>query len=101
MLEYYHRLDGNQFQNAWEGLLLSASVDNKGDVIGLHNQDYIQNGIILFNPLWSRICVLQLGGDLSFYTHTGHVCNRFMSNKHGLRRKDIDKKDRHNWASAQ
>lgn len=35
MLEYYHRLDGNKFQNVWEGLLLSASVDNKGDVIGL------------------------------------------------------------------
>jgi hypothetical protein len=64
MLKDYTSSVGTQFVIDWPGWVMTASFTSVGYVKILHNQDYINNGKKLINPLDSPVQVLQLGGDV-------------------------------------
>ena len=101
MLADYKSQEGSRFKLDWEGWLLSGSLQESGEVQGLHDQDWIHNGKKLVNPLDSSVRVLQLGTDVALLTHLGQVFNKFTIDEHGLKLEDVNRTDRQNWASAQ
>ena len=52
MLKYYYSMTGMRYQIPWEGWRLTGLYDGF-KVTRLHDQDYIQNGKKLVNPLFS------------------------------------------------
>jgi hypothetical protein len=72
-----------------------------GNVIGLHDQDYIHNGKKLINPLFSGRRDLILGEELVSFNHVRMVYNTFKVDDHKLKIEDIERMDRQNWGSAQ
>ena len=64
MLHDYRNEAGNRLSVGWEGWFLTASLNAESDAFGLHDQDYIHNGMKLINPLLSSVQCLQLGGDV-------------------------------------
>ena len=70
-------------------------------IFGLHDQDFIHNGKKLINPLDSVVKNLQLGFDVCYLDHLGQVYQKFALDQHGLRKEDVQRTDRQNWASAQ
>ena len=49
----------------WDGWLLTASVNAIGNAFGLHDENYIHNGMTLVNPMDSLVRVIQLGSDVA------------------------------------
>ena len=85
----------------WEGWVYSSAVNANGEVIGLHDQDYIHNGKKLLNPLDSNVRTLRLGADMAQHQQICQLFNHFIVDEHGLLQEDYDRKDRQNWVSAQ
>jgi hypothetical protein len=80
----------------WPWWLMSAA-----DAWGLHDQDCIHNGKKLINPLDSLMRSLQLGANTCFLERIGLVYNKYTFDQHGLQLGDIQRIDKHNWASSQ
>lgn len=53
----------------WEGWMLTAFSNKKGDARGLHDQYYHFNAKNLINSLLSRGKTLQIGGNLYLCKH--------------------------------
>ena len=77
----------------WEGWVLSARLNFKGEVLRLYDQDYIHNGKFFINPLDSPVRALQLGPETCFLEHIGLVYNTFTVDEHGLTLEDIHRTD--------
>jgi hypothetical protein len=101
MLADFKSTVGTHLDIGCEGWMFTASLDEKGNARGLHNQDYLHNGKILINPLLSAARRLQLGGDLCLHQHIELVFEKFQFEDHGLKLEDVHRKDRHNWAATQ
>ena len=65
------------------------------------NQDYIHNGKKLTYPLDHPTRVIYVGNHVAHINHHFLVEEKFDIKVHGLRVEDVERKDRHNWASAQ
>jgi hypothetical protein len=76
--------------------VFSVGVDEVGNVLGLHDQDYIHNGKKLINPLDFSVKTLHLGGDMVMYGHIGLVYQQYTFDKHGLKLEDVERTDRQN-----
>ena len=92
---------GVRYVIPWEGWSLSCEWLGENRIRGLHDQDFIHNGKKLINPLDSAVKNLQLGADVCYLDHLGQVYQKFVLDQHGLRKDDIQRTDRQNWASAQ
>ena len=77
--------------------------DNEGNAysLGINNQDYIHCGKKLTYPLDHASRTLNLGGHHVHMSHLELVAEHFPITQHGLRKEDIERQDRQNWASAQ
>ena len=100
MLADYKNGLGTRFEVGWDGWVFNASLDDKGNATGLHDQDYIHNKK-LTNPLLSAVRILQLGGDLCLHGHIEQVFHEFRIKEHGLKLEDVERRDCQNWAAAQ
>jgi len=62
-----------------------------------YKEDYMTKIIFimkkLINPLFSMVCVLQLGGNVCTLEHIKLVYNQFSMDQHGLREKNVDRKN--------
>ena len=101
MLADYKSDSGRWLQVDWEGWMFTASLDEKEDAMGMHDQDYIHNGKKLINPLLSAARTLQLGGDLCLHSHIEQVFKEFTPEEHGLKLEDVERQDRQNWVATQ
>ena len=101
MLQDFTEVSRVRFNVNWLGSKLSGSVLDSGQVVGLHDQDFVHNGKKLINPLDSAVKSLQLGADICLLEHIGQVYNKFTYDDHGLRLEDVQRTDRQNWRSAQ
>lgn len=59
----------------------------------MDDQDYIQNGKKLINPLLSTTRTLELGGEFYLHVHIELVFQQCDSEKHGLKMEDVDMND--------
>jgi hypothetical protein len=101
MVEDYCNKVGFRYEIPWEGWSLSCEWLGENKIKGLHDQDFIHNGKKLINPLDSAVKCLQLGADVCHLDHIGQVYQKFGIDQHGLRKEDVERTDRQNWASAQ
>ena len=101
MIKDYTSKVGLRYEIPWEGWSLSCEWLEENKVRGLHDQDFIHNGKKLINLLDSCVKNLQLGADVCFLDHLGQVYQKFAIDQHGLRKEDVQRTDRQNWASAQ
>ena len=101
MVHDYCSKAGFRYEIPWEGWSLSCEWLGENRVRGLHDQDFIHNGKKLINPLDSAVKNLQLGADVCYLDHLGQVYQRFGIDQHGLRKEDVERTNRQNWASAQ
>ena len=76
MLKDYSSTSGLRYQIPWEGWTLTE-LYNGCNVIGLHDQDYIQNGKKMVNPLFSGRRELVLGNDYISFVHVRMVYHTF------------------------
>lgn len=84
------------------GFALTGKVDEKDEshITHLHTQDPIHDGKKLLNIIFSASRTLYLGRHLVTIDHISHVAEKHRSLS-GLSSKDVLRKDRQNWASAQ
>lgn len=76
---------------AWDGWKLFIVLNEHGEPLSLHDQNFIHNGK---NPLNNHVRLLQLGADICCLEHLGLVCSKFMFDKYGLKLEDIQCIDR-------
>lgn len=59
-------------------------MNEVGEAIGLHDEDYIHNGKKLLNPLDSNVRTLRLEADMALHQQVCQVFNCFSVDQHGL-----------------
>ena len=101
MVTDYCSKQGLRYEIPWEGWSMSCQWLGENKIQGLHDQDFIHNGKKLINPLDSAVKNLQLGADVCYLDHLGQVYQKFSIDQYGLRKEDVQRTDRQNWASAQ
>ena len=84
------------------GFALTGHVNgaHASDISGLHSQDPIHNGKKLINVIFSARRSLFLGSHLISISHLNQILETYGPSC-GLTSKDVLRKDRQNWASAQ
>ncbi|MCO5593945.1 hypothetical protein L7F22_047964 [Adiantum nelumboides] len=98
LADYVHKND-TRFQIKWNGWPLSAKMKD-GDVLGMHDQDFVHNGKKLVNVLDKPKHKLALGDVWITLNHVTIVYDSFPVDKH-MQEVDIKREDCINWPAAQ
>ena len=80
---------------------LSAATPGGPPSLVSHGQDFVHNGKKMVNPLDHQTKELQLGVHVVSIGHLLIVAAVFQLHEHKCAQRDLTRKDRQNWASAQ
>lgn len=97
MLEDYVGGEFPRFKIGWDGWLFTKSILPNNDVYGLHDQDFIHNGMKLVNPLDNATQHLVFGNENTTPNQLFLVHHTFTVDHHGLQKGDGKREDRQQY----
>jgi hypothetical protein len=78
--------ESNCHHIAWDGWKLYIVLNEHGEPLSLHDQNFIHNGK---NPLNNHVRLSQLGANICCLEHLELVCIKFMFDEYGRKLEDI------------